>query len=44
MTDRRYQSITQLHDQANTPEERVAMTHDVLDDLAATGKALDPPN
>ena len=41
MTDRRYQSITQLHDQANTPEERVAMTHDVLDDLAATGKALD---
>ena len=41
MTETRYQSITRLHDNANTPENRVEMTSHVLDDLEAAGQALD---
>ncbi len=41
MTDIRYQSITTLHENANTPENRVEMTSRVLDDLDATGQTLD---
>ena len=41
MTETRYQSITTLHENANTPKDRVEMTTRVLDDLDATGQALD---
>ena len=37
----RFQSITALHDIAAQPEDRVALTNAVVDDLAVTGKTLD---
>ena len=41
MTATSYQSITTLHDWAKTPEDRVALTRSVLDDLSEQGAALD---
>ena len=41
MPDHRYQSITALHNQAKTKENRIQLTHDVLDDLEETGQDLD---
>ena len=41
MTKTRYQSITALHENAQTAEDRLEMTSQMLDDLDTTGKALD---
>lgn len=41
MTDTRYQSIASLHGHANATEDRMAMTSQVLDNLDASGQALD---